>query len=113
MNAPLNIFVDVDDTLVRHAGTKRLPMPAAVRCVRDLSDAGMQLYCRSAGRADRARKAAEELGMAGSFEEFLPKPNVILEDQPAGNWPRTIHIYPAQCEFRIASDLLQHLRGQL
>lgn len=34
------VFVDVDDTLVRSIGTKRIPMPAVVDRVKSLYDEG-------------------------------------------------------------------------
>jgi hypothetical protein len=40
------IFVDVDDTLVRSFGSKRIPITAMVALVRDLNDSGAALYWR-------------------------------------------------------------------
>ena len=109
MSTSLNIFVDVDDTLVRSVGNKRLPMPAVVRHVRKLKEAGMTLFCWSAGGADYAKQTAEDLGIADCFEQFLPKPNAVLDDQVAAQWPRFVHVYPTQCESMSAADYFQRL----
>jgi hypothetical protein len=57
------VFVDVDDTLVRSAGTKRIPIASVAERVRALRDAGATLYCWSTGGAEYARSAAIELGL--------------------------------------------------
>jgi hypothetical protein len=41
----LVVYVDVDDTLVRTVGGKRIPMSDAVDHVRALSAEGAELYC--------------------------------------------------------------------
>ena len=38
------IYVDVDDTLVRSFGTKRIPMPSVIAYVRKLKADGVTLY---------------------------------------------------------------------
>jgi hypothetical protein len=50
----LVVYVDVDDTLVRQTGSKRIPMVAVVEHVRQLHRAGATLFCWSAGGADYA-----------------------------------------------------------
>lgn len=90
----LAVFVDVDDTLVRSAGGKRIPMPATIAQVRALRAAGATLWCWSAGGAAYARETARELGIEAEFAGFLPKPNVFLDDHPPAQWPRCIHLGP-------------------
>src|SRR3989442_1236349 len=63
-SSPVHVFVDVDDTLVRSAGTKRIPMPSVIQHVRELHAQGAVLYCWSSGGAEYARQSAEELGLA-------------------------------------------------
>ena len=46
-DAPLVVYIDVDDTLVRSAGTKTLPIPRVVEHVRQLANSGADLYCWS------------------------------------------------------------------
>jgi hypothetical protein len=87
---PLVVYVDVDDTLVRTVGTKRIPIAGAVDHVRSLHADGAQLYCWSSGGGEYARSIAEDLGIAGCFVAFLPKPHVLLDDQPVGDWRRLV-----------------------
>ena len=90
------VFVDVDDTLVRSAGTKRIPIPSVVKHVRALKQAGAILYLWSSGGAEYARNSAVELGISECFEAFLPKPHVIIDDQPVHEWRDLKHLYPLQ-----------------
>jgi predicted ABC-type ATPase len=69
-----SVFVDVDDTLVRSAGSKRIPIAAVVDRVRALKQAGATLYCWSRGGAEYARASALEVGLEDCFVSFLPKP---------------------------------------
>ena len=93
----INIFVDVDDTLVRSFGTKRIPIPSVVQHIRDLHSQGAVLYCWSAGGAEYAQRSSEELGIAQCFSGFLPKPNIFIDDQNVTNWPRSCLIHPSKC----------------
>lgn len=88
-------YVDVDDTLVRQTGSKRIPMVAVVEHVRQLHAAGVTLYCWSAGGADYSRRTARELGIESLFAGFLPKPNVLVDDQPPSEWPNCIVAVPS------------------
>lgn len=80
------VYVDVDDTLVRSFGSKRIPITTVVERVRTLHAAGFKLYCWSSGGADYCRAAAEEVGLADCFTEFLPKPQFIIDDQHPSDW---------------------------
>lgn len=97
-------YVDIDDTLIRSVGTKRIAIPRAVEHVRSLSQAGVQLFCWSSGGADYARRSAEEVGLIDCFVAFLPKPHVLLDDQHPGDWRRVLHVHPAQAGNSIASE---------
>ncbi|HFW7063473.1 TPA: hypothetical protein ACIC77_005019, partial [Escherichia coli] len=46
----------------------------------------------SSGGADYARKSAIELGIVECFAGFLPKPHVIIDDQPVSQWHNCRHI---------------------
>src|SRR6476661_2738690 len=89
-------FVDIDDTLVRSFGAKRIPIAHAVDHVRSLWREGVQLYCWSSGGSDYARAAAAELGISDYFVTFLPKPHVMLDDQHPNDWRRLLHVHPAE-----------------
>jgi hypothetical protein len=90
------IFVDVDDTMVRSVGAKRIPMPAVIVQVRRPKAEGAMLYLWSSGGADYCRVTAAELGIAECFEGFLPKPNVHIDDQPVQEWRFCKHLHPSQ-----------------
>jgi FMN phosphatase YigB (HAD superfamily) len=69
---PIYVYVDVDDTFVRSASSKRIPMPAAIQHVRTLKEQGAILYCWSSGGANYAERSAAEFGIADCFEAFYP-----------------------------------------
>jgi hypothetical protein len=79
---PLVVYVDVDDTLVRSAGSKRFPMRSMIERVLELRSAGVRLCCWSSGGADYAHRSAVELGLADCFVAFLAKPDLLIDDQP-------------------------------
>jgi predicted HAD superfamily phosphohydrolase YqeG len=103
------IFVDVDDTLVRSVGSKRIPMVAMVALVRDLNGSGAALYCWSTAGEDYARSAAEEMGLANCFRAFLPKPQVLLDDVGIGDWD-LVELHPAECSSLTAVEVLSRLK---
>jgi hypothetical protein len=105
---PMVVYVDVDDTLVRSFGSKRIPMTAMVAHVRELASRGAALYCWSTGGAEYARAAAAELGIEGCFAGFLPKPNVVIDDQPIADWRRTVQVHPAEAVSKTLDDYLTH-----
>jgi cation transport ATPase len=92
------VFVDVDDTLVRSVGTRRIPIPAVVAHVRRLHASGATLYLWSSGGADYCRETASELGVAECFAGFLPKPDAYIDDQAVADWRDCRHVHPAQVE---------------
>jgi predicted HAD superfamily phosphohydrolase YqeG len=94
---PQIVYVDVDDTLVRSVSTKRIPMPRVVDRVRSLHRDGATLYLWSSGGADYARDTAHELGIAHLFTAFLPKPTIIIDDQPVSDWRYCEHTFPMSC----------------
>ena len=88
------VYVDVDDTLVRSVGTKRIPMPRVIERVRLLHGEGAVLYLWSTAGAEYARAAAEELNISHCFAGFLPKPTPILDDQPVSEWRGCKYEFP-------------------
>ena len=95
---PRVVYVDVDDTLVRYEGTKRVPIPAVVERVRSLHTAGETLYVWSSGGADYARMVAIELGLDRCFTAFLPKPEMYIDDQPIHEWFECEHSLPSSSD---------------
>ncbi|RYX85709.1 DUF705 domain-containing protein [bacterium] len=94
MSPPI-IYVDVDDTLVRSVGTKRIPMPNVIRHVRELKIQGALLYCWSSGGAEYALMSAREFGIEDCFEAFLPKPHFLVDDQEPQDWPGFKVVHPS------------------
>lgn len=103
---PRIIYVDVDDTLLRFAGPKRIPIPATIALVRDLHAGGARLYCWSTGGADYARETARELGIESCFVAFLPKPHVLIDDRPVRSW-RIREFHPNEAVSLTAATLLE------
>ena len=89
------VFVDVDDTLIRSFGSKRIPMPAVVTRIRELHQQSVDLYLWSSGGAEYARSSAVELGIDECFLAFLPKPDVYIDDQEFSEWRYCKHVLPS------------------
>ena len=92
------VYVDVDDTFVRTFGSKRIPMPEIIQKIRILFSAGFELYCWSSGGADYAEKSAKEFGIDDCFIAFLPKPQVMLDDQSPVDWKYLTVLHPNEIE---------------
>jgi hypothetical protein len=107
--APLVIYVDVDETLIRNYGTSRIKIPGVIAHVRLLAGEGAELYCWSSGGADYARRSAEECGLADCFRAYLPKPQVMIDDQAISAWRRLVQVHPNQT----ADQTLADYRAQL
>lgn len=105
MPRPLVLFVDVDDTLVRSFGSKRIAMSAVVERVRALHAEGAVLYCWSSGGADYARASAEEFGLGDCFAGYLPKPDVFVDDVRIEAWRNTVQLHPNEVAHRSLDDL--------
>jgi cation transport ATPase len=88
------VYVDVDDTLVRWVGTKRVPIPRVIGRIRLLHAEGATLYLWSTGGADYAEAIAGDLGIKQCFVGFLPKPALIIDDQAIQEWRDLIHERP-------------------
>jgi hypothetical protein len=69
-------------------------MPNAIERVRSLRKQGATLYLWSTGGADYARAVASDLNIAECFAGFLPKPNLIIDDQSIVDWRDCKHEYP-------------------
>lgn len=109
MKRDLYVYVDIDDTIVRSAGSKRIPIPNVIKQVRNLKEQGAILFCWSSGGAEYAKGAAEEFGIADCFREFLPKPNILIDDQEMSTWKSFFQIHPASC----SSESLQNCMRKL
>ena len=106
----LCIYVDVDDTLVRSVGTKRVPIPAVVAHVKELAQRGAELYCWSTAGAEYARGSAQELGIESCFTAFLPKPNIMIDDQDVGEWRQLKVVHPLSISEQTVESYLTALK---
>ncbi len=88
------VFVDVDDTLVRTVGSKRIPMPRAIERIKTMRESADEMYLWSSGGGEYAKTVAEELGIEPLFDGFLPKPTLYIDDQPVSEWRYLTHEYP-------------------
>jgi len=111
MQSKIVVYVDVDDTLVRSFGSKRIPMSAMVAHVRELSGRGVVLYAWSSGGAEYARSSAHSLGIEACFTAFLPKPNVVIDDRAPAEWHGLVHVHPFEAVSKTAEDYLAILRN--
>ena len=110
---PLIVYIDVDDTLIRSAGTKRIPVSSMIEHVRTLADQGATLYCWSSGGADYAREVAVELGLHDLFVAFLPKPQVIIDDQNVLSWRRLVQVHPGRCAAMSSDQYRRAVTGEV
>jgi hypothetical protein len=108
-----NIYVDVDDTLVRSYGSKRIPIVATIEHIKELKVQGAKLYCWSSGGAEYAKNSAEELGIVDIFEAFLPKPQMLLDDQEVNDWRGLIQVHPISCQSKSLDDYRKQLQDRL
>jgi len=87
------IYIDVDETFLRNYGTKQIPIPKVLDGIKQLK-MDYTLYCWSSGGAEYARKSAAKFGIEDCFSGFLPKPNIIIDDQPLDTWRNLTEIHP-------------------
>lgn len=109
MSRPLVMFVDIDDTLIRSFGSKRIAIGPMVERVRDLHREGAVLYAWSTAGGEYARASAAELGLLECFFAFLPKPNVMIDDQPFATWRETFVVDPHEAANLSVDDYRRRL----
>ncbi len=76
----VNIFVDVDSTLVDANGQL---IAGAAEALGKLQSKGCHLFLWSTNGAASARKVAQLHGLSNLFEGFAGKPDIIVEDMPS------------------------------
>lgn len=99
------IYIDIDDTLIRSFGSKRIPMTDMVAVVPKLKEHGATLYCWSSGGATYAQESADELGIAHCFAGFLPKPQLLIDDVSIQKWNVT-ELHPNECRGKTAAEMI-------
>ncbi|MBX9655312.1 DUF705 domain-containing protein [bacterium] len=109
MERPLVVYVDVDETLIRNVSSKRIPIGGVIKHVRSLKEQGAILYCWSTGGADYAKQSADEVGLSDCFAGYLPKPNVLIDDQVVSEWRSCMTVHPLSCDERGGRDYRKQL----
>ena len=74
-----NIFVDVDLTLVDH---NHELLPGAREAIMRLVDRGCHLFLWSTAGQKYAEGMAARHGITHLFEDFVAKPDIIIDDMP-------------------------------
>jgi len=106
---PLVVFVDVDDTLFRSFGGKRIPMTLMVERVRLLKEQGATLFLWSSGGAEYCRSTACELGLEDCFDGYLPKPHACIDDVRLEDWRELVELHPNEAQTADVASILARL----
>jgi hypothetical protein len=109
----LNIFIDVDGTLLNNNEGVDPSAEEILRQIRRMLDAEYPdsgLYLWSGAGGDYARSKAEEHGLAGFFSGFAGKPDVIIDDNPSSVFPRRAIVWKDHSQWQ---NLLPSLFTQL
>ena len=75
--------------------------------VKELHQRGAELYCWSTGGAQYARESARQLAIEECFTGFLPKPNVLIDDQRPSEWRGLVYIHPNEAVSMSLEDYQQ------
>ncbi len=105
MPVPLVLFVDIDDTLVRSFGSKRIPMTPVIERIRALHAAGAVLYAWSSGGAAYVEATLVELELTDCFVACLPKPQVFVDDVRVEAWRTAVQLHPNEIVASSVDDL--------
>lgn len=87
-------YVDVDDTLVCTSGGKTFPIPATVAWIKALNYKEHQVFLWSRGGAEYAKNTAVRLGIDQLMSGFLPKPDIMVDDQNISEWTHMKTLHP-------------------
>ena len=99
----LNIYMDVDDTLIncnesvdpRAAETLR---QIVLKLRGDYPDSDLYLWSGAGGAY--AREMAEKHKLAGFFNAFLGKPDVVIDDRPSSIFPRKAVVWQGDAQWQ-------------
>jgi len=92
----VNYYVDVDDTLVRTVGAKAIPIPATIMWIKSIDLSANKIYLWSRGGAEYAKSVAQSLRIDHLISAFLPKPDVLIDDQILSEWGHLRQYHPNQ-----------------
>lgn len=106
----LVVYVDVDDTLVRSFGSKQIPMTRSIERIRELCQApAVEAYCWSSGGGEYARGVAQSLGIEDLFLAFLPKPQLMVDDQNLDRWSELLVLHPNEAVSTTETEIRRRL----
>jgi len=99
----LNIYMDVDDTLIN---CNESVDPRAAETLRqivwklrgDYPDSDLYLWSGAGGAY--AREMAEKHKLAGFFKAFLGKPDVVIDDRPSSVFPRRAVVWKGDAQWQ-------------
>ena len=102
------IYVDVDDTLVRTDGSKRIPVPAVIDHVRKLADKDDELYLWSevALRTPVLRRTNSEAQVASERSFRSQMSSKVLNE-----WRRLLGMHPSNCQRTTLTEYKTRLSG--
>jgi len=107
------IYIDVDDTIVRSFGSKRIPIVETISKIKELHSMGFEMYCWSSGGAEYSKSICQEFEIANCFKAFLPKPNLMVDDQEVNNWRFLSEILPHNFSLLSKDDLIANLKKRM
>jgi hypothetical protein len=92
----MNYFIDIDDTMIRSIGTKRIPITDTIKFIKNIDTKIDSIYLWSRGGAEYTKEIADSLGIAHLISGFLPKPDVMIDDQRISDWAHLKQLYPTE-----------------
>ena len=77
MNGKKIIFIDIDDTLVRTYGLKRIPIPKTIQAIFRFHKEGSEIYLWSNGGSDYCKKNSKRIRNRQMHYRIFTKANFI------------------------------------
>jgi hypothetical protein len=66
---------------------------------------------KGAARAGKVPEASWLAGIEECFKAFLPKPNVIIDDQAPTEWRRLVHVHPSEATSKTVQEYANAVFG--
>lgn len=98
----LVFYVDIDDTLIRSFGSKRIPISRMVEHVRYLAAQGCKIYLWSRAGDEYVRQTAIELELLDIVTACLSKPNIVIDDENL--FEKISYFHPNEAASKTISD---------
>ena len=68
--------------------------------------------CWSSGGASYARQSAKEFGIEHCFQAFLPKPNLMIDDQSVADWRLCLEVHPLSINNKTPKEYWEEIRAR-